>query len=308
MRLIRGLHSLALFKRPCVATIGVFDGLHRGHHAVIEQVKCKARELKVPSVVILFEPQPFEFFHPDTAAPRLTRLRDKLMILKNWQVDYVLCLRFDATLAQLSPQDFIQKILIDGLHVKHLVVGDDFRFGKGRMGDFELLCQQKHFTVQDTKTLLQAGQRISSTQVRTAIAAGDFAKAEQLLGRSYVLHGKVQHGDKRGRQLGFPTLNIGSLKPMVVHGVYAVKVYGIGNQVLNGVANVGRRPTVDGIKRLLEVYLLDFTGDCYGRSICVEFVAKIRDEQKFTSLELLKQQIQQDVAEVKLFFSSKSNI
>ena len=301
MHLLRNLYN-AMPHAGCVATIGVFDGLHRGHHAVIEQVKRKASELGSPSVVILFEPQPFEFFHPETAAPRLTRLRDKLIILKTWQVDYVLCLRFDATFAQLSAQDFIQNILVDGLHVKHLVVGDDFRFGQGRKGDFELLCQQKRFTVEDTKTLLQDEQRISSTQVRTAIARGDFAKAEQLLGRPYVLHGKVQHGDKRGRQLGFPTLNIGSLKPMVVHGVYAVKVYGISDQPLNGVANVGRRPTVDGIKRLLEVYLLDFNGDCYGRSISVEFIGKIRDEQKFTSLELLKQQIQQDVLDGKDIF------
>ncbi len=302
MRLIRGLYNLASFEQLCVATIGVFDGLHRGHHAVIEQVKRKARALALPSLVILFEPQPFEFFHSETAAPRLTRLRDKLIILKTWQVDYVLCLRFDKKLAQLSADDFIQNILINGLHTKHLVVGDDFRFGQGRKGDFTLLCQQKSFTVEDTKTLLQDEQRISSTQVRTAIAAGDFVKAEQLLGRPYVLHGKVQHGDKRGRQLGFPTLNIGSLKPMVVHGVYAVKVYGITDRPLNGVANVGRRPTVDGIKRLLEVYLLDFKGDCYGRSISVEFIANIRAEQKFSSLELLKQQIERDVVDAKAIF------
>lgn len=299
LKFIRGQVNLSGFRGPCVATIGVFDGLHRGHQAVIRQLQDKAQALNLPAVLICFEPQPLEFFRPELTVPRITRLRDKLMIVREWGVDAVLCLRFNTELAALSAEAFVETILVHGLQIKHLVVGDDFRFGQGRAGDFALLQQLGQrfgFGVEPTHTLTnEQGVRISSTRVREAIAAGDFATAEALLGRPYCLYGKVHHGDKRGRLLGFPTINIGSMKPMVVHGVYVVRVRGIDGRVYNGVANVGRRPTIKGLRRLLEVYLLDYQGECYGARVQVEFIAKLRDERKFPSVEALAGQIAQDV-------------
>ena len=253
-------------------------------------------------VVILFEPQPKEFFS-QTQTPRLSRLRDKLLFLEQQGVDAALCIRFNAQFSQMSAQQFIDEVLVEKLNCKALIVGDDFHFGHGRTGNFDLLAQDGRFEVQSTQTLKENAIRVSSSRVREAVMEGDFARAATLLGRPYTLSGKVAHGDKVGRTWGFPTLNIGLSKAMAVHGVYVVKVHGINAQALNGVANVGTRPTVKmGLRRFLEVHLLDFTGECYGKKIEVEFLAKLRDETRFESVDALKAQIQRDVNATKCYF------
>jgi riboflavin kinase/FMN adenylyltransferase len=279
-------------------TIGSFDGMHRGHQLILERVKAYASEHGLVSAVMVFEPQPREFFNPDHIVPRLSLLRDKLNFLNNIGIGQVVCLAFNKKLACLSAQQFVQAILVQGLNVKHLVIGDDFAFGSDRKGNFAMLQdagRQYGFTVEHTPTILYQNERISSSRTRSAIVQGNFKEVEALLGRPYSICGKVQHGDKRGRVLGFPTMNLRLIRPMAVQGVYLVRVKGIGARPLFGVANVGRRPTVEGKVQLLEVYLLDFSGDCYGKLIEVEFLQLIRHEQKFASVEALKQQISLDV-------------
>lgn len=294
IKLIRGLRNLKYYPAaPSVVTIGAFDGLHLGHQAVLDSLKKYPNYRKV---VILFEPLPKEFFS-NTPIPRLSRLRDKLIFLDQFGVDTVLCLRFDQDFSEMTAENFIKKILIEGLNTKYLLIGDDFKFGFKQAGDFNLLKQQTAFETFPTPTFLKEGRRVASSWVRSAVMAGDFELAEFLLGRPYLLNGKVQHGDKNGRKLGFPTLNIGLSQPMAVQGVYEVRVSGIiPNQELLGVANVGTRPTFKlGVRRFLEVHLLDFNQDCYGKKIAVRFVRKIRDEKRFESLEALKNQIKIDI-------------
>ncbi|MCI0507347.1 MAG: bifunctional riboflavin kinase/FAD synthetase [Gammaproteobacteria bacterium] len=312
MELIRGLRNIKPYHHGCVATIGNFDGVHLGHQAVIRQVMGKARELKLPVVVITFEPQPQEYFRPDDVPSRLTRLREKLDVFKDLQVDRVLCLRFDRHLANLTADQFVQQILVDGLGVKYLVVGDDFKFGKDRSGDFAYLqsaAPELGFEVSDTGSLNFAGGRVSSTRIRIALESGDLLLAKQMLGRDYGMCGRVAHGDKRGRTIGFPTANIYlHRKSCALYGVYCVQLHSkhpqIGGRVLNGVANVGQRPTVGGARTLLEVHLFDFDGDIYGAHIQVAFMQKIRDEKRFESFDALKAQIARDVAQAKAFFAS----
>ena len=311
MELIRGIHNLQPRHRGCVATIGNFDGLHLGHKAVIEQVKTKASELQLPCVVITFEPQPQEYFQPQEVPARLTRLREKLLALNALQVDRVLCLRFNAQLAALSAEQFVQRILVDGLGVKYLVVGDDFKFGKGRGGDFGYLASigpDLGFQVTDTASFAFDGDRVSSTRIRQALEQGDLQLARQMIGRPYSMCGRVAHGDKRGRSIGFPTANIYlHRQSSPVYGVYAVQFHSsdarLATSPICGVANVGQRPTVDGTRTLLEVHLLDFNDDIYGAYVEVSFILKIRDEQRFESLEALKSQIMRDVELAKGFFA-----
>jgi riboflavin kinase/FMN adenylyltransferase len=299
MELIRGLHNLALRHRGCVATIGNFDGVHLGHQAVIGQLAEKAAALRLPSVLILFEPQPQEFFLGAGAPARLTRLREKLLALRRYSVDRVFCLRFDAKLADMTAETFVDRILVQGLDVRSLVVGDDFRFGKGRQGDFSLLQRigaERGFKVVPMHTFTIDGVRVSSTRIRETLAAGDLATAEKLLGRPYRMCGRVAHGDKRGRTIGIPTANIHlHRKAVPIKGVYVVEVFGLEPEPLYGVANVGTRPTVDGTRTLLEVHLFDFDQDIYGRQIDVRFMHKLRDEQRFASFEELKQRIFRDL-------------
>ncbi len=300
MELIRGLHNLRDHHRGCVATIGNFDGVHLGHHEVLKQVSEKARALDLPAVAIIFEPQPREFFQGAEAPPRLTRFRDKLVLLQAHQIDRVLCLHFNQHLRSLTAEAFIDQLLLNGLEVKYFVVGDDFRFGCDRLGDFELLREtgKRHgFTVVNTKTRMIDGARVSSTRVREALAGHDFKLAERLLGRSYTISGKVIHGRKLGRQLGVPTANIslqGKLLPF--QGVFVVEALTAAGQRYRGVANVGVRPTLRGESPLLEVHLFDFTGSIYGQRLVVEFKAFIRAEQRFEGLDELQQQIQSDLA------------
>lgn len=300
MQLVRGLHNLRPQHRGCVATIGNFDGVHRGHQAILARLRERARELGVPSCVVIFEPQPREFFAPDTAPARLARLRDKLQLLAGEGVDRVLCLAFNQRLSKLSASEFVDTILVDGLGVKHLEVGDDFRFGCDRVGDFEFLQQagvMQGFTVEAAQTVELDGIRVSSTQVRNALAAADFALAERLLGRPFQITGRVLHGQKLARQLGTPTANIQLKRRRVpLTGVFLVNV-DIDGKTWPGVANIGVRPTVQGDgKAHLEVHLLDFAGDLYDRRLTVVFHHKLREEQRFASLEALKTAINADVA------------
>lgn len=306
MQLVRGLHNLKPALRGCVATIGNFDGVHRGHQAILQRLRERAAELQLPSCVVIFEPQPREFFAPDNAPVRLSRLRDKLELLAAAGVDRVLCLAFNRRLRELSAADFVRTVLVEGLGVQHLEVGDDFRFGCDRAGDFSFLEQagkQFGFSVEDAITIELDGERVSSTRVRNAAQVADFALAEQLLGRPFSISGRVLHGQKLGRQLGTPTANVQLKRRRApLNGVYLVSVE-LDGRVQPGVANIGMRPTVAGDGRAhLEVHLLDFAGDLYGRRLTVVFHQKLRDEQRFASLEALKAAIDADIASARAYW------
>lgn len=308
MRLARSPASLPPLPQGCVATIGNFDGVHLGHRGVIENLADHGRRLNLPVVVVVFEPQPREYFFPDQCPPRLTRLREKLIQLGGLPVDQVLLLRFNRNLADLPAANFIRDILIDRLGVKYLVVGDDFRFGRGREGDFALLRQagQRHgFEVSDTPPILVERHRVSSTLVRQALAQGDMAAAARFLGRPYAICGRIGHGSKVGRQLGFPTANIALLrKSAPLSGVFAVTMTGIAGHPLEGVANVGARPTLDREPRvLLETHLFDFDGDLYGRRVEVHFHRKLREERRFADVHALREQIARDSQDARAFFA-----
>ncbi len=296
MQLIRGQYNLRPEHRDCVVTIGNFDGVHLGHQAVFSALQERAMAIDAPATVVIFEPQPMEYFHVDRAPARLTRLREKLAAIAGCGIQRVLLLEFGHLLAGMPAEEFIDNVLVDGLAANHLLVGDDFRFGKGRSGDFSLLQQagkQYGFQVEDMNTLSHKDARISSTRIRTALTKGDFATAESCLGRPYQICGRVAHGNKRGRTIGFPTLNIylhRRVSPLL--GVFAVKVRGFEEQVLPGIANVGSRPTLDGeSQQLLEVHLFDFDRQVYGEHVAVEFVERLRNEKRFESFPELQRQI-----------------
>ncbi len=294
-------------QRGCALTIGNFDGVHRGHQAVLDQLHARAAELQLPATVMVFEPTPQEYFLSDMAPARLQRLRDKLSLFHELGVEQVVCLRFDHKLAEHDADAFVKDILVDGLGVRHLVIGDDFRFGKGRSGDFAFLQQagrQHGFEVVSTHTLVENGERVSSTRIREALAAGELDKAAQLLGRPYTIFGRIAPGQQRGRTIGFPTANVHLHRTVSpVSGVFAVRVHGLEGQVLEGVANLGTRPTVCGNETVLETHLFDFDRDIYGHYVGIEFCSKLRDEKKFESFEALKQQIQRDAEQARQFFS-----
>ncbi|OEC35601.1 riboflavin biosynthesis protein RibF [Pseudomonas sp. 21C1] len=300
MQLVRGLHNLRPQHRGCVATIGNFDGVHRGHQAILARLRERGAELGLPTCVVIFEPQPREFFAPQTAPARITRLRDKLALLAAEGVDRVLCLSFNRRLRELSASQFVHEVMVEGLGVKHLEVGDDFRFGCDRAGDFAFLEQagvREGFSVEAASTVQLDGARVSSTRVREALAEADFALAERLLGRPFRIVGRVLHGQKLGRQLNAPTANVQLKRKRVpLTGVYLVSAE-IDGQPWPGVANIGVRPSVAGDGSAhLEVHLLDFAGDLYGRRLMVAFHHKLRDEQRFASLEALKTAIAADIA------------
>jgi riboflavin kinase / FMN adenylyltransferase len=312
MYLIRGLSHLEPFKNGCVLTIGNFDGLHLGHRTVIKKLAERGEALDLPVVIMTFDPQPLEYFLSDNCPSRLMCLREKVIEFAKLQVDNLLIVRFNRYFANYDAEQFIDDILINKLNVKHLVIGDDFHFGKARRGNFAMLREKgKHygFSVEDTGSYLLEGLRISSTLIRDALGEGDLAQAEKLLGRSYSVCGRVAHGDKRGRTIGYPTANIRMFrKNTPVNGVFAVTMTGIDGLELEGVANVGTRPTVDGgSKVILETYLFDFDKEIYGRYVEVHFKQKIRDEKRFQSLEQLKDQIEKDVTEAKNFLLRLKN-
>ncbi|MGJ0489705.1 bifunctional riboflavin kinase/FAD synthetase [Methylobacter sp.] len=313
MRLIRGLSHLEPLENGCVLTIGNFDGLHLGHRAVIDKLAARGKALGLPVIVMIFEPQPLEYFLGKNAPSRLMRLREKVIQFLKLPVDDLLILRFNQHIANWDAEQFILDILIKKLNVKHLVVGDDFHFGKARRGNFAMLKDKGQgfgFEVEDTGSYYVDGLRVSSTLIRDALGAGDLAEAEKLLGRCYSVCGRVAHGDKRGRTIGYPTANIRMFrKNTPVVGVYAVTMTGIDGQEFEGVANVGTRPTVDGgSKVILETHLFDFDKEIYGRYVEVHFKRKIRDEMRFRSLDELKAQIVKDVADTKKIFADLRNV
>ncbi|KXJ56591.1 MAG: bifunctional riboflavin kinase/FMN adenylyltransferase [Colwellia sp. Phe_37] len=308
MQLTRGIHNMRINvdenRQGCVLTIGNFDGVHLGHQQVILALVEKARELNCEAAVLVFEPQPQELFSPETAPARLCRLRDKYALLKNLGVDRLICINFNKKFASLNAEIFIKDLLVKRLAIKHLIVGDDFRFGKNRQGNFSMLeaaGQQFGFSVTDTASHKLAGCRVSSTAIRQLLEKDDLSAAESMLGRPYSIIGKVFHGDKRGREMGFPTANV-RLKRRVspVSGVYAVQVKSQFGQHF-GVANIGSRPTVAGIRQQLEVHIFDFDNNLYGAVIEVVMLKKLRSEQRFSSLTDLIKQIAIDTEQARTF-------
>ena len=306
MKLIRGLHNVPKGFH-CALSIGNFDGVHLGHRHVIEQLIQQAKALNLPSVVMVFEPQPLEFFAPEQARPRLTRFHEKIRALEETDVDFVICVRFNAEFSQLAPQAFVQQVLIETLGVRYLVVGHDFRFGAKRLGDFDYLAQasqQNGFGLAQMDKFELDGERVSSTQIRRLLAEGDLESAQLRLGRPYTLSGIVSHGQKLGRTIGFPTANIRLRYKTPVQGVFAVKVILPDGRMLAGMANVGTRPTLGRHAQNLEVHIFDLDEDLYSQHIEVQFCQRLRDEQKFDGLEALVQQIQRDDFEAKQWFES----
>lgn len=309
MEFIRGIHNIRDQHRGCVLTIGKFDGVHLGHEAVIGQLLAKSQELQLPSVVMLFEPQPEELFMPDKAPARLSRLRDKYQRLKQLGVERLLCINFTPMFAGQSAEYFVQHLLVEQLGVAFLVVGDDFRFGKGRTGDFAYLTRAGKsfgFEVINTASLCLNQSRVSSSAIRGLLAEDQLDEAGAMLGRPFSITGKVVHGAKKGRTIGFPTANL-LLKRhrSPVQGVYAVTIRFAG-ATYKGVANVGNRPTVDGEKPQLEVHIFDFDQQLYGQFIEVDLHHKIRQERKFASFEALKKQIQSDARHAREWLQSNS--
>ena len=300
MELIRGPHNLRTRHRGCAATIGNFDGLHLGHQAVIRGLLERARGLDVPALVMCFEPTPREYFAPGQAPPRLTRFREKAELLACLQVDRFLCIPFDARMADTPPEAFIEDLLVEKLDLRHLVVGDDFRFGRNRAGDFALLAEagvRRGFDVVSTPSFTMDGERVSSTRIRAALAAGDLVTAKRLLGRAYSMSGRVIEGQRLGRTLGYPTANLRlGRRVSPLHGIFAIRVLGVDEAPWPGVASLGTRPTVDGGEMLLEAHLFDYDGNLYGRHLRVEFVARLREERRFDSLAALTAQMHQDAA------------
>lgn len=307
MKLIRGLNSFNINSSGCVATIGNFDGLHLGHQRIISTLKNKAIDMKLPLAIISFEPLPAEYFMPEPPA-RIYPMRDKIRLLQTLGVDHYLCLQFNSAFASQKPEDFVKNVLLDKLRVKYLAVGDDFRFGYQRKGDFQLLQrigESAGMMVVDTPTCKINDKRVSSTRIRKHLEAGEIQQANHLLGANYQLSGRVRHGDKRGRTIGFPTLNLKMPSHIAARrGVYAVNVYGLGKSAIKGVANLGTRPTVKGIENRLETHLFDFDADVYGQYICVELVKFIRGEKCFDDFEILKAQILDDAKQARLILEN----
>ena len=320
MQLIRGFHNLAnhsVFQQGCALSIGNFDGVHLGHQNILARLNEKAKTLNFPSVVMVFEPQPREFFAKksgnSTAKPpaRLMRLRDKLKYLEKAGVDFVLCVRFSAQFAKLTANEFIEKLLVERLNVRYLSVGDDFHFGSDRSGNYQTLLNAGKtlgFEVEESHTHSFGRERISSSLIRDALSKDELTLAAKLLGKPYSIGGRVAHGNKLGRTIGFPTANI-MLNRLVtpLQGVYAVKIE-TKCGIYNGIANVGNRPTINGTKPLLEVHILDFNRSIYGEAVEVSFLKKIRNEVKFPSFEALKEQIEKDRQQAVEFFKEFTSL
>ena len=298
MEIYRGVHGPRPGERGSVVTIGNFDGIHLGHQAVLGQLARIGAERGRPATLITFEPHPREFFAARHAPPRLTRWREKMEELRKNPLDRVLMLRFDERLSSMSPCAFIDQVLVRRLGVEAVVMGGDFRFGRRAEGNFELMREageQHGFVVLRQTTCSIDGRRVSSSWVRDALAHGDFALARRLLGRPYTMRGRVAHGDRIGRTLGYATANLHLRRvapPM--HGVFAVRLLGVAGRSLPGMASIGHRPTVGGRKTLLEVHVFDFDRDLYGRMVGVEFVARLREEERYDGLDALRRQMDRD--------------
>lgn len=310
MRVFRTLPAVA--SSPVALTIGNFDGVHIGHQAMLIRLAEAARRLGVPPCVMTFEPHPREFFAPDKAPTRLTSLREKLELLAHFGVERVHVCRFNFEFAKTAPEVFIERILQRGLAARWVLVGDDFRFGARRAGDFGLLKQASNgggFEVHAMSSIMADGVRVSSTAVREALAAGDMRSAQRLLGRPYSISGRVVNGDRIGRKLGFPTANVlmKHNRP-ALSGIFAVEVHGLGAQPLPGAASLGVRPTVAKIARpCLEVHLLEFDRDIYGAHVQVDFLHKLRDEEKYVDVETLMRAIGNDVKNTRGYFAERAH-
>ncbi|MGB1236587.1 MAG: bifunctional riboflavin kinase/FAD synthetase [Pseudomonadales bacterium] len=308
MELIRGIHNLRSEHHGCVATIGKFDGVHLGHVAILKQLGERAAAMRLPALVILFEPHPGEYFQQERAPARINSLVDKLRLIEAQGVSRVLCLHFNRAMREMSAQQFIEQVLVASLGIKHLVVGDDFRFGCAREGDYATLRQAGDalgFSVEDTHTLEVRGTRVSSTYLRDALADNDFALVQQLCERPYAISGRVVRGQALARTLGTPTANI-KIHPYntALKGVYAVELTTADGTTHQGVANIGKRPTVGGSRSVLEVHVFNFDRDIYCQRVEVVFRHFIRGEQKFAGLDQLKQAIENDIAAAERFFAA----
>lgn len=312
MELIRGIHNVKPQHHGCVLTIGNFDGVHLGHQSVLDKLSNKASELMLPTVVMTFEPQPMELFLKDKAPARLTRLRDKFVQLDKLDIDRLLCINFTQDFAQWEAKRFIQELLVEKLGVKYLVVGDDFCFGRHRQGNFDMLKKagdEFGFEVVNTQSFVLEQTRVSSTYIRQALSNDQLSTAQQLLGRPYSISGRVSHGRKLGRTIGFPTANL-PLKRNVspVSGVYVVQAIDLDGNNVGGVANIGNRPTVNGVRQQLEVHLFDYSGNLYGRQLEIALLHKLRDEIKFESFDALKQQIELDASSARMWLKAQQNL
>ena len=311
MRITHGLHPSAT--QASAVTVGNFDGVHLGHQSMLKRVVELARAHHLCATVVTFDPHPREWFTPGKAPARLSSLRDKLSMLAQCGVEHVHVCPFHSALAQMPAPDFVEDILVRGMDMRYLIIGDDFRFGAQRAGDFALLhtlSVQYAYALEAMPSLIIDQIRVSSTAVRDALTAANFHLVTRLLGRPYCISGHVVHGDKRGRQLGFPTANLQlKSKNVALTGVFLVRVHGIADHALPAVANLGTRPTLNaGLQTRLEVHLLDFSGDLYGRLLEIEFLSKIRDEQKFLNLDALTQQINDDVRDARQHFNLTAQI
>jgi len=303
MELVRGLHNISPRHQGCVLTVGNYDGVHLGHQQMIGVLKMRAAELGAAATVLVFEPSSKEFIDPAGAPPRLTSWREKFLALATQGVDRLVTLRFDEYIRAMTPQCFVDELIVESLGTRHMVVGDDFRYGCNAGGTIDSLRtagRERGFGVEQIAPFVLDGVRVSSTVVRERLGQGDYAGARRLLGRPYRMLGRVIHGRELGRTLGFPTANLRLMRrKSPVNGVLAVRVFGISPQAMTAVASLGTRPTVDGTDLLLEVHVFDFEGDLYGLEIEVEFVAKLRDEVKFDSLDAMMAQMKVDAAQAR---------
>jgi riboflavin kinase/FMN adenylyltransferase len=314
MKVFRGLPNDRA-RAPCALTIGNFDGVHRGHQALLARVRAAASDLKLEAAVMTFEPHPREFFAQragdlSRAPSRIANLRDKLQSLDNAGIDRVIVEHFNAHFAAMSPDEFTERVLVEGLHVKWLMVGDDFCYGARRAGNVAMLVEAGRrlgFQVETMPTVMHGAQRVSSSGVRAALAAGDFVQARALLGHPYAISGHVIHGQKLGRSLGFPTLNLRVAHRPALSGIFVVRVHGLAERALPGVASLGVRPTVDDNGRmLLEVHVFDYAESCYGKLVQVEFLEKIRDEEKYGDLPTLTAAIERDALQARAYFTQRA--
>lgn len=304
MKLLRGTKALAELNQGVVATIGNFDGVHLGHQNLLKFLREKANSMNLPLALVLFEPQPREYFQKDKAPARLSSLREKLDVLRHCQVDYIYIIKFNNKLAQTEAIDFARDYLFTLLKVKYLLIGEDFQFGRNRQGDLNLLKtlgQSYGCDVQAYQNFCIKNERVSSTKIRTALNTNDFELAKQFLGRTYSLCGRVIRGDGLGRQWGIPTANLALHRlSLPLEGVFVIQAI-LNSKMVYGVANIGKRPTINGKKNILEVHLFHFDSSIYGELLHVFFLHKLRDEIKFTSVDALIKQIHNDIAAAKAF-------
>ena len=308
MQLIRHINNFNYDSEGCVATIGNFDGVHLGHQKVLRKIITQSKSLNLPSMVITFEPTAKEYFLKKHAPARLTNFREKFYQIRDLGIDKFICLHFNHAFSNLPAETFIKEVLVSALKIKHLTVGDNFRFGKDRKGDFTLLktyANKLGFQVSDTNSYNHMDLRVSSTLIREYLTNGALLRAEEMLGRKYSMTGRVMHGDKNGRKIGFPTANIPiKRKKSAVSGVFAVDIIMEDSSVFHGVANIGHRPTVGGTRTQIEVHMFEFSQNIYGSLVKVIFRKKLREEKKFDSFEDLKVQIEKDSQTAKDFFST----